>query len=327
MLSEILSLTDNKQKKKLYLVNILIILTAIFEILSVILVSPFIGLLLDFNIIYENDIIKYFYNFFEFNSAKNFLIFVSVVFLFVTILSSFIHAFTIWMVTKTTIQLGADLSTQLYNFYLDQKWLFHTENNSSKLIAKISQEVERVILGFITPCFYILSKLIIVLSIVSLLLFYNLKVTFILVSCLLIFYLIFFLGFKKILLKNGNLISNSQLARIKLMQEGFGGIRDIIISQKKSNFKENFLKSSHSWAKATSTNIALPQTIRFLIELLVITLVVGYIIFNSTEDNFLTIKKILPILGIYLMSAVKIIPALQIIFGQQTSIKGTRNAY
>ena len=53
-LSEILSLTDNKQKKKLYLVNILIILTAIFEILSVILVSPFIGLLLDFNIIYGN---------------------------------------------------------------------------------------------------------------------------------------------------------------------------------------------------------------------------------------------------------------------------------
>ena len=80
MISEIVKLYnffDKKYKSKLILIQFLLLVSSVFEILSIFSVGPLIQILSNPDIIYdENQMISKFYNYFDFNSFKIFLLFV-----------------------------------------------------------------------------------------------------------------------------------------------------------------------------------------------------------------------------------------------------------
>ena len=116
------------------------------------------------------------------------------------------------------------------------------------------------------------------------------------------------------------------LERFKLMSEGFGGIKEVLLLGKSSEFKKRFTKAGNKLAHSQGVNKAIALVPRYFMELLgfaSMVLLVIYLITNSKSD----LGLILPILSVYALVAIKLLPALQQIYFSIAVIKGNLSAY
>ena len=324
---EIFSLLNKDQKRIIFFLQLLILLVALLEIVNLFTIIPFVTLLSDLSVLNNDGYISYIYNFLSFQSPGNFLIFFGVLFLSTIFIANLFQIFATWIITRYSMKIGTTLSSRLYSFYLNQPWLFHANNNSSKLINKISQEVDRITIGIIQPALLINARIVLSAFLLIGMFIYSPKIALILIFVIVSSYLIIYNYIKKKVSKNGIIVSRTQDTRHKLMTEGFGGIREVLISDKQNFFTKQFSKASNDWAESVGRNQAFSLIPRYIVELIAFSLIIFSILFiviNETEANFI---KILPVLSIYALCAVKLLPAFQVIFLYFTIIRANLNAF
>lgn len=325
---EIYSLLGKKQQKKIIYLQFWILLTAFLEVTSLFSVAPFITILTDFDVINKEGYISDIYNYFGFQSPKNFLFFFAIFFLCITSVSHIINMLTVWTISKNSIKMGTNLGSRLYSFYLNQPWLFHTKNNSMQLINKIAQESDRITLGIIQPAMLINSKFVISFFLIFAMVIYNPKAALIVGTILGVSYLIIYSSIKNIVMKNGRIVSSTQEKRYKLMSEGFGGIREVLISGKQNFFNASFSSESDQWASAIGKNQAVGHLPRYIVELIAFSTIIGFILYlTSSSNNNNQFVALLPVLSIYALGGLKLLPAFQSIFLYVTAIKSNINAF
>ena len=320
-LKELFYLLNSKQRKNLYLLQILIIFMSFLEVASVLIIGPFVVYLGNPEILYSNNLYFSFFSFFNFNNTNFFLVFMSLIVLFIMIISALVSMFTIWCLSMYGARVGADLSNRLYKYYLYQPWLFHSTNNSSTLTNKISQECLRITNTIIGPLMSLNAKIAVIIFISSAILIYNP-----LISCfgLFIFSFAYFVLYRFVrnkYQKNGKIITNGQKIRFKLMLEGFGGIKEILLLGRQKYFMKNFFRASNNFAYATGNTSVLSLIPRYAMELLAFGSVILLILFFVIKENN-SLISVLPILSIFAMASFKILPTFQQVYANISSIKG-----
>lgn len=326
-IKEIFFLLEKKQQKKIIYLQILILLTACMEVLSLFAIAPFMSILADYEVINKEGYISDLYNYLQFQTPKDFLFFFALFFLCILFISSLIHMVTIWIVSINSIKMGTTLGNRLFSFYLNQKWLFHVKSNSAQLINKIAQESDRITLGIIQPAMLINAKLAVSVFLIIAMIIYNPFVALIVGLILGISYVIIFLNVKNSVTRNGKIVSNTQESRYKLMSEGFGGIKEVLISGRQNFFTFNFKKNSNQWADAVGKNQAIGQLPRYIVELITFSIIVGFVIYLTSKGEENNFRTLFPVLSIYALGGLKLLPAFQSIFIYLTAIKANINAY
>ena len=324
---EIYFLLEKKQQKKIIYLQFLILLTACMEVVSLFAIAPFMTILADYEVINNGGYISYLYKLLGFQSPKEFLFFFALFFLAVLFFSSVIHMVTIWIVSINSIKMGTTLGNRLFSFYLNQKWLFHVKSNSAQLINKIAQESDRITLGIIQPAMLINAKVAVSIFLIVAMIVYNPFVALIVGLILGVSYVIIFSYVKNSVMKNGKVVSDTQESRYKLMSEGFGGIKEVLISGRQSFFSTNFRKNSNAWADAVGKNQAIGQLPRYIVELISFSIVVGFVLYLTLHGEDNNFNTLFPVLSIYALGGLKLLPAFQSIFVYLTAIKANINAY
>ncbi|MDA8727119.1 ABC transporter ATP-binding protein/permease [Candidatus Pelagibacter bacterium] len=326
-IKEIFFLLEKKQQKKIIYLQIIILLTACMEVLSLFAIAPFMSILADYDVINKEGYISDLYNYLEFQNPKDFLFFFALFFLCILSISSLIHMVTIWIVSINSIKMGTTLGNRLFSFYLNQNWLFHVKSNSAQLINKIAQESDRITLGIIQPAMLINAKLAVSVFLIIAMIIYNPFVALIVGLILGTSYVIIFLYVKNSVMRNGKIVSSTQESRYKLMSEGFGGIKEVLISGRQNFFTFNFKKNSNQWADAIGKNQAIGQLPRYIVELITFSIIVGFVIYLTSKGEENNFKTLFPVLSIYALGGLKLLPAFQSIFVYLTAIKANINAY
>jgi len=324
---EIFSLLEKKQQKKIIYLQILMIITAFMEVSSLFAIAPFMSILVDYDLVNTNGYLADIYSYFEFQNPKSFLLFFALLFLGILFISNIIHMVTIWIVCITSIKMGTTLGNRLFSFYLNKEWLFHTTNNSAQLINKIAQECDRITLGIVQPALLINAKLIVSFFLILAMIIFNPKAAFFVGFVLGVSYFLIFIFVKNSVMKKGKILTQKQETRYKLMSEGFGGIKEVLISGRQNFFSSFFEKSSNEWADAMGKNNAIAQIPRFIVELIAFSIIVGFVVYLTSQGSENDFKTIFPLLSIYAMCGVKLLPAFQSIFVYMTAIKANINAY
>ena len=324
---EIFSFLDKSQQKKIIYLQLLILLTALMEVLSLFAIAPFVSIIVDFEVINREGYISNIYSYLGFESPRIFLFFFALFFLCILYISNLTHMLTIWLVTTNSVKMGTTLGTRMYSFYLNREWLFHVKNNSAQLINKIAQESDRITLGIILPTILMIAKLAVSLFIVTAMIIYNPLVALIVGVILGTCYFTIWTIIKTTIMKNGIIVTLSQEKRFKLMSEGFGGIKELLISGRQGFFSNLFRHKSDEWANAVGNNQALSQIPRFIIELIAFSIIVGFILFITSIKNENNFISLLPVLSIYVLGGLKLLPAFQAIFTYLTSMKSNISAY
>ncbi len=139
-------------------------------------------------------------------------------------------------------------------------------------------------------------------------------------------YVILFKFVRTRLERNGKHISDMIAERFKLMRDAFGGIRDILLLGRSSNFKKQFFKTGNKLAYSEGNNIVIGLVPRYFMELLAFGSMIVLVLYlvKSSQGN---LGLILPILSVYALAGMKLLPAILVIYSSAATVKGNLAAY
>ena len=322
IIKKISTVFDKNFIKKYLLIQILVIITSIFELLSIVSIGPFVAVLFNKNIIFGNIYINTVYSFFGFVSEVNFLLFLGIVSFFILFFVAIFSALANYIIISYSQNYGYELGNKLFKFYFDRKWIFFLKNSKNELISKIQVDVIRFTNDILRPLLIINSKIILVVFIFFLLVFVNWYLALISITLFSLFYVLFYVFIRKIILVNSINISAYSNERIKILNESFYGVKQVILNDLRDYFYNKFFITNKVISKSLANNLILSQIPKNILELLSLFLIIFVILFLTRIFNN-DFSVIFPIIAIYSLSAFKLIPALQQIYSSFISIKGS----
>ncbi|MDX1787963.1 MAG: ABC transporter ATP-binding protein [Psychrobacter sp.] len=326
VIKQLFVLLTDKQLKQFYLLQVLVVIMAFTELLGIASIAPFMALVGDISILETNGVFAQLYKMSGLNNPMDFLFYSGVIVLVMLAFSTVISMFTTWRLSIFGARIGTEIADRLYSYYMQQSWQFHASGSSAQLTKQVSTEAARISSQIVQPLMIMNSKLVLALFISISIVIYDPVIA---ILGLFIFSLAYFVLYRLVRQKlesNGQQLSEVSTQRFRLMNEGFGGIKDVLLLNRSHDFITRFHDSGKVFARAQGTNIAISQVPRYFIELIafgaMISLVLVLIKVHSGN-----LGEVLPILAVYALAAFKLLPALQQIYSSLSQIKGNTAAF
>ena len=219
----------------------------------------------------------------------------------------FCLGFLSYLQSKFTYDFQSLLSKRIFNTYLSQPYSFHLNRNSSTLLQVVTAEVN-TLTSMTNQIMTLLTDLSMLISILFLLLYVEPIGA---ISAFLIFgtfgYLFYFIS-KKYLSEWGKKRQKHETLTIKHLQQGLGGIKDIKILGKEFYFANKFGLHRDKTSDVNQKQMFISQLPRVWLELLTILTITIMITFTIFAEN--GFNSFLPIIGLFVAAAFKIIPSI-----------------
>ena len=167
------------KRKKIHLVqlSLLMILATLAEVVSLGLALPFLSVITNPENLYTSEYVKPFVDLLNIQDASELLLPVSLIFILTIILSSIIRASVLFFSGKLSASIGSDIGLQMFSNSINQEYVVHTRQNSSKLVTGILNKVDVVVGGILAPILTIVSSILVVIGITFTLFYINPTVT------------------------------------------------------------------------------------------------------------------------------------------------------
>ena len=322
---ELFSLLTPSQRKRFYVLQVLIVIMTFIEILSIASIVPFMALVGDPSVLERDNLLATIYLKYNFETYE-FIFYLGVIVLISLTVASIVSIYITWRIAMFPPRIGTEIAHRLFSYYLDQDFLFHTKGSSSKLTKKISNESKRVSDQILTPLIYANARIVLDFFIILIMFLYD---PLVLISALTIFISAYFMLFKFVRTKlqsYGSNISEMLSKRFRLMSDSFGGIKDILLLGRSSNFKKLFLKTSDELAYSEGNIAVIERTPRYFMELLAFGSMIALVLYlvKNSQGN---LGLLLPILSVYALAGMKLLPSLLLIYSSAATVKGNLAAY
>jgi ABC-type multidrug transport system fused ATPase/permease subunit len=158
-------LIPHDYRKRVIFLQVIFFVTAVFQVAGIASVAPFIAIISNPGVISSNNILSSIFDYFQFQSNKDFLIFSAFSIAFLIAISNLIAAFSTWYLYRFSVAVGGKLQTTLYEKYINSQYDFFSQNNSSRLISNITQELPRFIYMVFQPALNLIAQSLIALLI------------------------------------------------------------------------------------------------------------------------------------------------------------------
>lgn len=293
--------------------------SAFAEIVSIGLVIPFLSAITSPDVIFNQSYLQPALNFFSIESNAALINFLTAIFCMAAIFSAGLRLLTLWVQTRFCYSIGADLSAQIYKNSLYQSYSVHVSRNSSEYISTIVAKTTASTSFAILPVLNILSSGFVLLAVTITLIAIQ---PFVALSALFVFgslYGLVILVTRNKLDIDSKKISHEQDQVIKILQEGFGSIRDILVSNTQEVYLRSYRTSFSSLQKAWANVEIIKGTPRYVIEALGIIAIALLALHFSTQPNGMV--SAIPILGAMALGAQRILPILQLIYSSLSSLR------
>ena len=322
---DIFSHIPKYKKVQLGILILLMLITAFVELLSIGSIYPFIASLTSENINSGNKIISNLALILSIKNHNELIFILGILFAITALFSGLMRSILLYFQTQYSYSLGADFSISIYRKSLFQPYSVHISQNSSEVIAGINTKASSLVSGAIYPSLTILSSAIIIFAILAALFSFDIVAGFILVfSFSGIYYLI--ARFTKKVLKNASQSINIESGFvIKALQEGLGGIRDVILDGSQEAYVKIYRNSKTALQNSSAKVQIMGGLPRYLVEALGMVLlasIVSYSAINSSGG----VTDFLPFLATIAMGIQRLLPAVQQLYLGVTQIRGGQHS-
>ena len=255
-----------RRKKQFFLLLILMLVASIMEVVSIGAIVPFLGALTSPEKIYQNELAQPLIQILGIVNPSQLLLPLTVIFVMAILISSIVRLLLLYVSTRLAFATGTDLSIKVYRRTLYQNYLTHTSRNSSEIVNSLITKVNAVIGSVLLPLTTLVSSVLIMLGIVSVVFNINAQVALITFSVLAFLYWVITFFTKKSLQKNSQLIADRSTEMVKYLQEGLGGIRDVLIDGTQEFYCKLYRNADLSLRRASGDNIFIASSPRYLME-------------------------------------------------------------
>lgn len=317
-----MSLLDPSRKKKFLFVQVIVLLAACAEVSQVIVLAGYMNFVTEYSTgtftdplnMQINDFVK---SYFESETV----IVLGIMSLLYLLACTLISLLSLWIYQLFSQKIGADFSNRLFAYYLDKEWLFHARNNSSSLTSNIALESRRISNGIIVHLMHINSRGILAVLMSVAVFIYNFYAALLITIIFSLAYIAIYWFVEKRMLTNGRIMSNVNASRFKLMNEGFGGIRDTILLDRSEIFKLRFFEENRKLARTTTENSTLAHGPKYITELAAFGTLILVILYTTIFTQA-SVSSILGLLSFFALAGFKLLPAFQQIYYSISTIQG-----
>lgn len=304
------------------LLLVLMILASFAEIISIGAVLPFLGVLTVPWRVFEHPAAQPFIRNMGFTSAGQLLLPLTITFGLAALMAGAMRLLLLWASTRLSFATGADLSISIYRRTLYQPYAVHVARNSSEVINGISGKANGVIYNIIVPALTLISASVMLIAILIALLFVDPVIA-----------LTAFGGFGLIygtiiwITRNRKIINSQRIARestqvIKALQEGLGGIRDVLIDGSQATYCHIYRNADLPLRRAQGNNQFVSQSPRYGMEALGMLLIAALAYTLSQQSD--GIARAIPVLGALALGAQRLLPVMQQAYAAWSSIQGNQ---
>jgi ABC-type multidrug transport system fused ATPase/permease subunit len=315
-------LMERKRRYQFLILLTLMILTSMFEVISIGAVIPFLGVLIEPSNIFELPAAQPFIQFLGVDQPTQIILPISALFAIAVVLSGAMRLLLLWASVRFGFTLGVDFSVGIFTRVINQPYIAHSKQNSSDIISAISIKIEQVINGVVLSVLHMIGSFIIFIAIITILLVINPGASLTAILFFSSLYLVFYLYVKQKLKVNSLNISRESNSLIKISQETLGGIRDIIIDGNQELHRNIFKRAETIFRKSLGSNLFISSSPRYFMETLGILLIIllAYMLSTQGEKSF---ADGIPVLGALALGAQRLLPVMQIFYNSWGNIKGT----
>ena len=317
-----LLLTPAEEKTSILMI-FLILLGMVFEALGIGLVIPVITLMIDVDGPSKFPFLSSWVNVHDSNSQKSLAIFSMIALVIVYLLKNLYLGYLIWRQSNFALDVQANLSRRLFSIYMQQPYAFHLQRNSAELVRNITSEVASFS-GVITSLMQLLSESFVLIGVALLLLVVEPVGAVTIVVALGGTAWIFHRVTRVRISRWGIERQYHDGLRIQYLQQGLGGVKDIILLGRQKDFLNRFDVHNQNSARVWKFQNTLQGIPRLIFEMLAIIGLATLVIVMLNQGS--TTTSLVPILGMFAASAFRLMPSVNRILGSIQSLRYNMSA-
>jgi ABC-type multidrug transport system fused ATPase/permease subunit len=285
------------------------LLGAAAELISLGAVVPFIAVLSNPERAIETPVVETLLSTFGI-SASEVVISVSISFASLVVISTLVRLVLLWVTNKVVFDIGFDLGVGVFTKTLCRPYAWHVSRNSSEVLGGLNK-AQIVVQSYLLPLLNALVAFVLATGMIAMLVFVDPFVAMAGTGAFALCYFGMALAIRKKIASNGLVIAKADNRRIQEMQEGIGGIRDVILDSSQSIYTNRFSRVDAEMRKAQATNIFLSSSPRLAIEGIGLIIIALFALIASKSGG---VNELLPVLGALGLGAQKLMPLIQTIY-------------
>ena len=304
------------------LLLVVMILASFAEILSIGAVLPFLGVLTAPSRIFEIPAAQPFIQALGLTAPNQLLLPLTITFGLAALIAGAMRLMLLWASTRLSFATGADLSISIYRRTLYQPYAVHVARNSSEVINGISSKANGVIYSIIVPALTLISSSVMLIAILIALLTVDPVIALVAFGGFGVIYgtITWITRTQKV--RNSHCIARESTQVIKSLQEGLGGIRDVLLDGSQAAYCKIYRHADLQLRQAQGNNQFTGQSPRYAMEALGMLLIaaLAYSLAQQSEG----IAKAIPVLGALALGAQRLLPVMQQAYSAWSSIQGSQ---
>jgi ABC-type multidrug transport system fused ATPase/permease subunit len=317
--SKITYLLSRKNKKKLVILFFLLFLGMLFELLGLGILIPILNLVSNPN----SSINKYILNNrviqnLAINNHEQLVLFVMFILIFIYFIKTGFLIFLAHKQSRFTSSLSAELSRNLFEGYLRQPYSFHLNRNSSELQRNVQAEVANFNNASQVSIALFLELIIIIGIIIFLIIIQPFAAFTIVFSLFFMTYIFYILTKKKLMHWGQRRLDFSAYSTLHLNQ-GLSGVKEVKLLGKESFFVDKFSHYNNEISNIQAKISTINLVPRLYLEFVSVIALAFLIIFFTIRG--MEIGALLPILGVFVAAAFRLVPSVNRIIGSIQIIK------
>jgi len=302
---------------------ILMLLGAAAELLTIGAVVPFLALLAAPETASINPASAFLVGLLERGPFDNFAVSATLLLVVLALSAAMLRLMLSWGIYKFVFGLAHDIGLAIFQRLLHQPYIFHIRRNSSEVLSAI-EKVQSVAFGILLPLLQGATSLVIAFFIIAMLFLVDPVVASIAASSMALVYLLVSLATARVLKLSSTVIATASRERIKVTQEGLGGIREVLIDGSQYVFVETFRSIDREYRNTQSLQAFVGTAPRFVVEAAGIVLIALLALHLSFQPG--GVSAVLPVLGALALGAQRLLPLLQLVYQGWSQFRGTRDS-
>jgi ABC-type multidrug transport system fused ATPase/permease subunit len=321
-ITKVISLIGGKNRRTALALLILMLAVAVAESFSIALIAPLLVLISGDGS--SSAVYKFIPNFLsEFYSgdSEKFALYFLGGFFLLSIVKYLFLAYYSWLQSKFIYSIQVDLSSRLLEKYFYMPYAFHLKTASSNIIRNITIEVDHFSGGTLLPGMVLITESCILVGILTILIIVQPLATICMATLLGLSGFLFLYYFRTRSMRWGSKRQEQEAEKIAWMQQGLQGIKEIKVFGVEKLFIQKFRQALNISAQMGGYQNFIQGLPRLCIEFVILSAMLSMIAYLLIQQK--SISFILPLLGLYMAAAFRLIPSANRIMASIQSLRFT----
>jgi len=318
-ITHLLQILDPRTRRRIGVLVGMMVIAAAVEACGIGLIMPFIAAVSGPESVARNALVERLHSWSGARSWNDFMFLAAVVLLTVFIAKNAFLALLAYVQAKIGYSAYRSLSQRLMHAYLTKPYAFHLQRNSAELIRNVTLEVNGVITGVLLPLLGLLAEVLVLVALLALLIAVDAIVAIAAIGSLVVAAWLAQRLMKPPIQRFGQHRLASSADQIRWLNQGIGSVKETKLLGREAFFESAFARANTAYTEASRVIVTLNQLPRLLIETFAVTgmLIVVMVLLARGADSAATV----PILGLFGMAAIRIMPSTSKILTSLNSIR------